>query len=242
MGIGFVLLVWAVVGALAAGVGAVVLGSIAAYLTRGSGHGRKRLILVASLFPVMCLVWSGAVFVFQAIVNETVLHRDAGLGDTWNCPLPNGYALLMIDTTDQGWVYNPKTQPEGTVAEREDAVGGVRTLQVIRRYIFGGADTRSFQQQESGSKQIDSYFLLDTQIGKQVRFPDYAALRVKAQELGMSANLEPIASVYSRYRFTWFEVFAGLLFVVPPLLGAFLLLRWTLRIRKASGKATSTPG
>jgi hypothetical protein len=179
---------------------------------------------------------------FQAVVNETVLHRDAGLGDTWNCPLPNGYALLMIDTTDQGWIYNPKTQPEGAVAEQEDAVAGVRALQVTGRYILGGADTRAFQQQERGSKQIDSYFLLDTQIGKQVRFPDYGALRVKTQELGMSANLEPIASVYSRYRFTWFEVFAGSLFLLPPLVGALLLLRWTLRIRKASRESTSTPG
>lgn len=232
MGIGFVLLIWAVVGALVAGVGAAVLGSAAAYLTRRSGHGRKRLILIASLFPFMCLVWAGAVFMFQAMVNEAVLHQDAGLGDTWNCPLPNGYALLMIDTMDRGWIYNPKTQPEGAVAEQQDAVADVRVLQVAGRYILGGADPRLLPQQESRSEQIDSYFLLDTQVGKQVRFQDYEALRAKAQELGISASLEPTAAVYSRYRFTWFEVFAGSLFLMPPLIGALLLLRWTLRIRK----------
>ncbi len=44
---------------------------------------------------------------FQEVINETVHHRDAGLGDTWRCPLPNGYALMMIDVTDQGWVPTP---------------------------------------------------------------------------------------------------------------------------------------
>ena len=242
MGIGFVLLIWAVIGVFLAGIGAAVLGGTAAYLTRGAKQGRKRLIFVASLFPVVCLGWAGVNFVFQAIVNETVFHRDAGLGDTWNCPLPNGYALLMIDTTDQGWVYDPKTQSDGSVSDQEDAVGGVRALQVAGRYILGGADTRSFQQQEYQSDQIDTYFLLDTQSGKQVRFPDYAALRAKAQELGISSNLEPIASVYSRYRFTWFDVFAGLLFLVPPLISAFLLLRWTLRMMKESRKSISATG
>lgn len=243
MGIGFVLLIWIVVGTLLAAIGAAVLGGTAAYLTRGAQHGRKRLILVVSLFPIMCVVWAGANFIFQAIVNETVLHRDPGLGDTWNCPLPNGYALLMIDTTDQGWVYNPKTQSDDSVSDQEDAVGGVRVLQVAGRYILGGADTRSFQQQENQSEQIDTYFLLDTQIGKQIRFPDYAALRTKAQGLGISAKLEPIAAVYSRYRFTWFDVFAGSLFLVPPLIGALLLLRWTLRMRKTSrGLMSAAPG
>lgn len=68
------------------------------------------------------------VFGFQAIVNEIVLHRDPGLGDTWHCPLPNGYALLMIDVMDHGWVYNPKTQPGDSVTEREDSVAGVRKV------------------------------------------------------------------------------------------------------------------
>jgi len=45
----------------------------------------------------------------------------------------------MIDTTDDGFVYNPKTQPEGTVAvseDEEDAVAGVRILQIAERYTL----------------------------------------------------------------------------------------------------------
>src|ERR1700730_15856649 len=239
MGLGFALLIWAVVGVSAAAVGGLVLGRTAAYFTRGVQHGRKKLILAASLFPLACLGWMGVVFVFQAIVNETVLHRDAGLGDTWNCPLPNGYALLMIDTTDQGFVYNPKTQPNSVVAEQQDAIAGVRVLQVAGRYILGGSDSRSFERLENHSEQVDSYFLLDTQLGKQSRFPNYEALRGKAQELGISPNLERVASVYYRYRFTWFDIFVLLLLLVPLLVSALLLLRWILRLRKVSRVALS---
>src|SRR5262245_19555700 len=102
MGIGFVLLIWFVLGTFLATLGALALGFSAAYLTRGAQRGRKWLVIAASVFPFVCLGWAGVIFVFQAIVNETVLHRDAGLGDTWKCPLPNGYAILMIDTTEHG--------------------------------------------------------------------------------------------------------------------------------------------
>ncbi len=229
MGIGFVLLIDAVIGLILAAVGALVLGSAAAYLTRGAGPGRKRLILAVSLFPLACLGWVGTVFVFQAVINENVLHRDPGLGDMWECPLPNGYALLMIDTTDLGWVYNPKTQPDG-VTEQDDAISGVMVVQVAGRYIFGGSDSSWAGESDP---TVDSYFLLDTQIGKHTTFSNYDALRNRAQELGVVLKLESIGAVYSRYRFTWFDTFVVVLTIVPPLLVAFLLMRWTIRLRKS---------
>jgi hypothetical protein len=82
-------------------------------------------------------------------------------------------------------------------------------------YILGGSDSRSFGRLENHSGQVDSYFLLDTQIGKQSRFPNYEALRDKAQELGISPNLGRVATVYYRYRFTWFDIFVGLVLLVP---------------------------
>jgi len=239
MGIGVVLLIWAVVGVVLAGLGAAVLGSIAAYFTPGASQGRRKLILAASAFPLACLGWAGTVFIFQAIVNETLLHRDAGIGDGWKSPLPNDYAILMIDMTEQGFVYNPKTQPGASVGEQDDAIAGVRVLQVAGRYIFGGADSHWYERTENHSDQVDSYFLLDTQIGKQTRLPNYQALRAKARELGVSPNLEPIASVYHRYRYTWFDAFAAVLFVVPPLVSALLLLRWIFRLRRARYLALS---
>ncbi|HKN74720.1 MAG TPA: hypothetical protein VJW94_06060 [Candidatus Acidoferrum sp.] len=234
MGIGFVLLLWAVVGAILAGVGAVVLGGSTALLTRGVAQGRKRVILAASVFPFLCLGWAGIVFFFQAAVNEFVFHRDPGLGDTWQCPLPDGYALLMIDETEQGWVFNPKTQGGDGVAEGEDSISGVRVLQLSGPYILGGRDSHAYQF-ASKDDNIESYFLLDTKTGKHESFPAYEALRAKAQQLGINLNLERISAVYSRYRYTWFEAFVGLLVCGPPLLAALLLVRWIVRLRRARG-------
>jgi hypothetical protein len=235
MGIGFVLLIWAVVGIVLAGTGALVLRCTAAYLTRGAQRGRKTLILATSLFPFACLGWAAAVFAFQAIINEAVPHRDAGLGDTWSCPLPNGYALLMIDTTDQGFVYNPKIQLDGGVAEQEDAIAAVRLVQIAGRYIHGGSDSRAFERLENRGQQVDSYFLLDTQTGTHTNYPSYEALRSKALELGIALSLERIDTIYGRYRYTRFEVFVGLLLCLPPLVGAVLLVRWIIRVRKTRG-------
>jgi hypothetical protein len=179
VGIGFVLLLWAILGLASASVGAIVFGGGAAFLTRGAETGRPRLIAAASFFPFLCLAWAGAVFVFQATVNEMVLHRDPGLGDTWECPLPDGYALLMIDTTDEGWVYNPKTQPWGGVGEQGDTVANVRTIQISGRYILGGSNVRSFEDFGDGPERVDSYFLLDTQAGKHANHVSYEALRRK---------------------------------------------------------------
>ena len=238
MGIGFVLLFWAVAGAIAATVGALVLGGATAFITRGAHKGRRRAILAAGLFPFVCLAWAGTVFAFQAVVNETFLHRDAGLGDTWRCPLPNGYALMMIDTTDQGWVYNPKTQPGDAVGEQEDAVSGVRTIQVAGRYILGGSDSKWLGRLGDNSGQVDSFFIMDAQSGKRTTLPSYDALTAEAQRLGIQLKLVPINVLYSKYRFTKFDVFVGLLLCLPPTVATYLLLRWITGVRRTRELAT----
>ena len=232
MGLGILLLLWAVVGIVVAGIGAATLGCAAALLTRGVTNGRRKVILATSLFPFACLGWGGAVFVFQAAVNEGLLHRDLGLGDTWHTPLPNGYQIMMIDVTDQGWVYNPRTQPGSAVGEQEDAVAGVRNIQIAGRYILGATDSKAFEDLGKDTNQVDAYFLLDTQLGKRIQFQNFDALRHKALELGIELNLRPINAVYSEFRFSWFDVLAGLLFCLPPVIGAVLLIRWIVRLRQ----------
>lgn len=230
MGIGFVLLIWAVAGAVMACIGAILLGGTTALLTRGVARGRKRVILAARIFPFLCLGWSGIVFFSQAAVNEFVFHRDSGLGDMWQCPLPDGYALLMIDETEQGWVFNPKTQDWGGVAEGEDSISGVRLLQLSGPYILGGRDSHAYQF-ASKDDYIESYFLLDTRTGKHESFPTYQALRDQARQMGIVLSMERISAVYSKYRYTWFEILAGIVLLGPPLTFAFLLIRWVLRLR-----------
>jgi hypothetical protein len=216
-----------------AGIGAGVLAALAIYFTRNVGKDGRKVVIAAAFFPFACLGWAGVVFVFQALVNEEVLHRDPGLGDVAKCPLPNGYALLMIDEPDQGCVYNPKTHAGyGGVGEQQDAVCGVCVLQVAGRYILGGADSRS-SGHFGGKSEVDSYFLLDTGTGKRQTFPTYEALRTAAGQRGVQLTLQPIEDVYSQYRFTYFDEFVGFLLCVPPLLLAWLMVRWIVRLRRS---------
>ncbi|MBV9183210.1 MAG: hypothetical protein JO356_18055, partial [Acidobacteria bacterium] len=212
MGLGIVLLFWAVLGVVVASIGALTLAGTVTLLTRQVRATRRRVILSAALFPFVCLGWGACVFVFQAVVNELLLDRDLGIGDTWHAPLRNRYQIMMIDVTDQGWVYNPKTQPASGVREQQDAVVGVRKLQVAGRYILGGADSKSFENLGRDSQNVDWFFILDSDTGKQTKFQTYDALRSGAQELRITLNLEPMYRVYSRFRFTWFDMFAALLF------------------------------
>ena len=228
-----VLFIGALVGAILAGIGTVVLGGTTTFLTRGVQNGRGKVILTASLFPFACLGWAAVVLSFQWAVNEGLLNRDPGFGDMWACPLPNGYAVMMIDETDHGWLYDPKTQTlSGGVSERDDTLIGVRVLQISGPYILGGLDSQAYERPSRNANQIDTYFLLDTRTGKHTNFPTYDALDNVAQRLGTKLNLERIIVIYSRYRFTWFEAITDFLLCLPPLISAWLLIRWIVRLRK----------
>jgi len=168
------------------------------------------------------------------LINAAVLHRDPGLGDPWECPLPNGYALAMVDVADHGRVYNPATQtfPE-VVDEQKDAVRNVRILQVSDRYVVGGTDSHGFRNQ-GADDQVDWYFVLDTRAGMQTRFSNTDELAAAVHPLGFRLQLEPIRRVYIRYRYTWFDALAGILFCGPPLLGLVLLGRSILKLRAST--------
>jgi hypothetical protein len=131
-------------------------------------------------------------------------------------------------------VYNPKTQLLGGVADQEDAPFSVRILQVQGRYIVGGLDTKADDGSSSNQTRVDSYFLLDTQTNKRTNFPTYDLLVDAASQVGIQPHLEPIAVVYSHYRFTWFDWVSAAFFFLPPT-SAFLTLCWcVLRLRKTA--------
>jgi len=219
-----VFIAWALVGTVLATGAAVFLAVVTTVLTRRVPVGRRRAILAAAILPFIWLGWGACVFIFQAVVNEVLLSRDLGIGDTWHAPLTNGYQIMMIDVTDQGWVYNPKTQPDG-VAEQDDAVAGVRKVQVAGRYILGGVDSKAFDRSGKDDASVDSFFILDTSTGQQTTFKTYDGLCGRAQALQIKVNLEPISTVYGRFRRTWFDVFASVIFFMPPV-GGFVLLAW----------------
>jgi hypothetical protein len=232
MGLGFALLVWAVLGAIAATIGSIFLGTVTFFAVKGTRDSRTRAVTVSAIFPFACLLWVGLVFLFQLFVNTAILGRDPGIGDTWTTSLPNGYAVLMIDVTDHGVVYNPRTQSDdGSVVAQPDAVFHVRRLQVADRYILGSSDTRLNEHSGQVTQYEDSYFLLDTQTDQRTDFPNYGALTAAGAKLGISPNLQPIDAVYGKYQSSWFELFAAALLLLPPLAAGVLLLKWIARVR-----------
>src|SRR5262249_48828212 len=90
----------------------------------------------------------------------------------------------------------------------------------------------AFEHLGKDINQADAYFLLDTQLDKQTQFPNYDALRDRVLELGIEPNLQPINTVYSNFRFSWFDVLAGLLFCIPPFIGVLALIGWIVRLRR----------
>ena len=100
------------------------------------------------------------------------------------------------------------------------------------RYILGATDSKAFENLGKDTNQVDAYFLLDTQSGKRKQFQNYDALRLSALELSIEPNLQPINTIYSKFRFSWFDIVAGLLFCLPPVIGVLLLIRWIVRLRR----------
>jgi hypothetical protein len=140
---------------------------------------------------------------------------------------------MMIDTTDQGTVYNPRTQPGGgLVVGRDDAVFGVRQLQVSNKLI-GARDYGYFGRMGQESKIVDSYFELGTNRNAQLQFESLDDLRKLAASEGVALQLREFASVFHDNRTTWFDYFAGLALLGVPLVGFFWLVRWVWNIKRS---------
>lgn len=233
MGIGVVLIVYAIGLMFAASGGAVILGLAVRFITKPGSPSRRRAIVAAVIFPFGCVAYAGGWFVTYAVINVEVFHRDPGLGDSWETPLPNGYALMMIDTTDQGTVYNPKTQPGGgSIVGRDDAVFGVRQLQVSKDLIFGARDSGYFGRIGQESTFVDSYFELNTAKKTHTEFKSLKELRQQAAKEDVTLNLREFQSVFGDYRTTWFDYLAGLILLLVPTAAFFLLAGWIWKIRK----------
>jgi hypothetical protein len=187
---------------------------------------------MAGLLPVFCLVWMGLLFVAQALVNEELLNRDAGIDDELHCPLPNGYSILMVDVADAGSVYNTKARGSSTfLPESGDTIEGIRLLQVAGPYLWGATDSKLAERfEESGA--IDSYFVLDTRTGHKTALPNVQALHTLAKQVGIPVELEPISRIYTRYRYSWFDAIALFLFLSGPLCGVFAIGKQIVTFRK----------
>ena len=231
MGIGIVLVGWAVVGLILAGTGAAILAAVVTHFTRNLGKDSRKAVVAAAAFPFVCLGWAGVVFFLQAIVNDSVLHRDPGLGDAWYCPLPYGCSLLMVDDTDEGCVYIQRAQTTSGAGAETPELCGIRRLQVAGRYLLGTRD-KSVTADCRDASQPDFYFLLDGITRETLTFSTCEDLHAAAVQRSIQLRLQPIAEVYSEYRPTRFDTFVDFLLCVPLLLMGLLLVGWIVRLRR----------
>jgi hypothetical protein len=232
MGIFFVLIIYAVVGGVAVVIGGSAL-YITAWLLLKNSTERSIFARRAAFFPLKCALWAALIFVVQAVVNVTLLHRDVGLGDGFHIPLPDNYAISYIDVTDYGFVYNPRTQlDETSPREQEDAVFDVRFLQMQGRFLAGSADTQLNKHFGLPGAPVDQFFVIDTVTNKRTEFASEQDLAAWAASHGFKLNLEPIADFYTRYRWTWFDGLAAATLLIPPPIAFWLLARSVLRARR----------
>jgi len=247
MGIGLAIVSWCFKGTILATLLAVLAGTIAAICIPRGRPRRTRSILWACVYPFVCLAWFLAVFVFQAYVNEALLYRDAGIGHIWQTPLPNGYAVLLIDEHHDGTVFNPQTHFSNSSTSNNDihpdgpdAVSGVRVIQVAGNKILGGAGPIGQYSSPASRNRIDRYFLLDTTAHTRTNFDNYDALTQAARAANIDPHLEPLYRVYKRYRFTWFDYSAIALFLVPVFGAGFLLAHRIWQLAKFTPVASTS--
>ena len=237
MGIGVVLIFYSIAFSITAILSAIALGVISFLLTRHVWPRSKHVVIASALFPFLCVGYAGGWFVTYWVINDQLFHRDPGLGDGWYTPLPNGYSLSMIDTTDQGSIYIGSQQSNMGLV-----VDGVRQLQVSNSLIFGARDTGYFGRIGQDSNVVDAYFELNTANKTHTEFKSLEELRQRATSEGVALNLREFDSVFSDYRYTWFDDFALAALLLIPISGFLALARWVLKVRKSSHQLPEVSG
>jgi hypothetical protein len=230
MGIGIVLMFWMVAGLFAAGFAALVLGGLTALFTRRVKKGRAAVLFASFALPFVCLGWFFVAFFAQALINEAYFNRDAGLGDSWKTPLPNGYAVEFIDVLDHGTLFDPviEQRDHGTAGGQEGTIGDVTVAQISGPLIFGCAEDRDFND-----KVARSYcFILDTRTHRREDFAGKNELQVAVRRHGSTLQLKPLWDVYLDHRLTWFDSVAAVVMYGPAPLGVVLLGIWIIRLRR----------
>jgi hypothetical protein len=220
MGLFFVLFFWLIVGLILAG----LAGLVSKFLDRGKSVERKRGCFLHLMFPVGCLAWAGGIFLVSMIANAVLLDQDPGIGDGWECRLPGGFELLMIDVTDHGTIRLE-------AGEFPDELGDVILLQVTGSSFFGASDKSSYEERARDWRykhKVNSYFILDWRIRKTRWFSTEAELRAAAEEMGVKIALKPILEVYFEYRNNTINYLALLLILGGP-------VYWIWRRRQIEG-------
>jgi len=236
MGIGVAFIFFCILGTLAALVAGGVLFVFARRVAKNApskAFAKSRLGRFAFILPFASLGWAVVVFVLYAFINEGLLHRSPGLGDSANCPLPNGYAIAIVDAT--AILFNPRTQGGNSLGgnsltDGPDAAMPLVRLQVAGNNMFGST---AFNQSsyEQGNPAIEKFFALNARSGSKTVYETEEQLHAVAASVGVVLKLEPYGAIYDRYEYTWFDAFALVLLFGPPAAGLICFVRAAFAVR-----------
>jgi hypothetical protein len=230
-----VLLFWIIVACgLAVGGGLALSGTIAFFSGRAA-NDRRRAVHIARWMPAM-----GFAYLLLCLLAfsgwSTLRGRDRGWGDTWQTPVLGNYSLRMVAVTDHGTIFD-RTDSEissrgsiGSTLGHRDVIFGVRRLEVRAPFLLGtaapGLSTGASHDPET------LFFILDTRTGNRIDEDSLPALEAAAEKLGGPLNLRPVKEIYGQLRYGKADLIPLFAFVIPPVLGSWLLGRWFLRLRR----------
>jgi hypothetical protein len=208
VGIGCVLVFWAVILGAAAIVSAVVLGLWSWWKQRRAvGYARVLKVLAAAALPFLLVGYGGVAFGGYAIWCETVRHVDAGIGDVWQVPVGNDHYFCMIDVPENGYLLKGGCSGSPIVDE-------ISELAATDDLVIG--DSKS-----------QGAFELDTRTGTLLRFTSMEAVlaRTTPRPLLRSAN-----DFYGYRRWGYADAVAAVLIAVQAIaitiLWYFSFFRW----------------
>jgi hypothetical protein len=211
LGLGFVLLVGAVILGGAAVVSAVVLGLWSLWNHRAV-IGRREVLkaVAAAALPIFMFGYAGAAFVGYAIWCEILRGVDPGIGDSWQVPVGNDHYFCMIDVPAEGYLLK----------------GGCSGAPIVDGITeLGSSDDLVF-----GNSKSSGPFLLDTRTGA---LQTFASVETAVARITPRPNLRGAGDFYIRQRWGRADAIAVVLIGVPALAITVFWYLWFIRARPA---------
>jgi hypothetical protein len=155
MGIGFVLMLWALLLGCAAVPVSIGLAVRSRRNRQHSGTGAKIVRPIgAALFPFVLLAYGGVAFIGYATWCVRVRHVDPGIGDSWVVPVGNNYSFGMIDVPEHGSLLK-----EGSFGT--PVVSDIVELAEASDRIIGRSNSKGLFVLNTRSDQLRSFLELD---------------------------------------------------------------------------------
>ena len=225
IGFAFAQIALLAVGAFAGGIFAGVVW----LTTRRATFGRRKILTLAFLFPVLALFYLEAAWLSYGII-EYAMGRDSFVDGVYHYPLAGEYRLVIFDKMpEQAYIDHLNGSGASSFSE-------IREFQVIRHLIIGTSHKDVSGTDWGPDKQADQFFIIDTSNGSVRAFRSIAELHSVAVSLGLDLHLHPVQDALTE---SVSKARPGWLFTVLILFPIFVFALWFWKtLRTALGSRT----